>query len=209
MIFNFNDINSEYTKILTSYLNKGYVIRSNDMRSVHNHELCHIDLTNPKLPNTVIRLWMIRSQANITDDFSGYISTIEIRVKEYYTYSKRSYVSLWLEDGDLINSITFYELKEGIYENDLEDVLKIIKLRNHRRINKYVCKSNMKIFNVENLPTSFVTSVLERIHQNYGCKRATIKCIKSVVLNKDCHNKFYATIDWTHNKHSGIITIGG
>lgn len=209
MIFNFDAINSEYTKILTSYLNKGYVIRPNDMKSVHNNELCHIDLSNPKEPNKCIRIWMNRSKVNITDNLSGYIYTIELIVKEYDIGSQKSYNSLWLEDGVLISNYTLYKIHEGIYENDLEEVLKIIKLRQHRMISKYTCKSNIKIFKIEDLPKAFITSVLKRIHSNYGCKRATVKCITNVVLNKNCHNKFYATIDWTHNTHSGRITIGG
>lgn len=213
MLFKKNDLNAEYTKIISNYLSEGYIIRPKDMASVHTDEICHIDFMKQNNPRKVIRVWMVNSckLPKIEKEISSTINTkiISLIVKEYDVTPNIS-KSLWLKDGTTISESNFFEITEGIYESDYTKFVEISNLRLQRSIARYSSCNEFKkrkLFNVDKLPKSFVKSIVERIRKNYGCKRATADSIIRVELIKDYDSKLLANVNWTFKTHNGCIVL--
>lgn len=207
MMYRINEINAEYTKLVNQYIMCGYIIRPNGMSSCYTNEVCHIDFVDPADKYKLIRLWMAKHSGLFNDEFHC-MSTLTIFVKQYVINPEYDHESLWMGDGIQLYSKKFYCIDEykKVYETNDEIVKSISELRTKRYMQRPYKGSYSKHIDVTKLSDKFVKRIVDRIHENYGCKRAKADSIKEVVLNLNS-NKLIARIDWRFNTRSGSIVL--
>lgn len=200
------DINSEYTKIISKYINNGYIIIHNNMNTVYNNVLCFIDLVHPKNTNTLIRVWMFKSYEDLSEFENSEVSTLIISTKQYNI--NNNIEPVWLVDGIVLDELKLYEVDQDTYTYDLDFIRKVVNLKNKRKAIKPKSFINCrKHFSVSKLPNNFTSKIVERIHQNYGCKRAKSDSIKEVYIIKDSNSKLEAVVSWKYRNHEGLIRL--
>lgn len=206
MMYRIDEINAEYTKFVRHYINAGYIINHNDMRSVHYNELCHIDFINSNDKCKLIRIWM--SKRHKWNYQFSIASTINIIVKQYTINPEYNNKSLWMEDGITLYEKKFYEVDEykKIYETELDTIKLINELRKKRYTQRSQKDSYSKHIDVTKLSDKFVKRIVDRIHENYGCKRAKADSIKEVILSLNS-NRLVARVNWKFNTRSGSIVL--
>ena len=205
MMYRINEINAEYTNLVNQYIVNGYIIRPN--KSCYTNEVCHIDFIDPADKYKLIRLWMARNSGLFNDELHG-MSMLTIFVKQYVINPKYDHESLWMEDGILLYSKKFYAIDEykNVYETSYDTAKSISELRAKRYMQRPQKGNYSKHIDVTKLSDKFVKRIVDRIHENYGCKRAKADSIKEVVLNLNS-NKLIARVNWKFNTRSGSIVL--
>lgn len=201
-----NGLNSLFTSFVTNYLNKGYIISIGTMSGSYSNEIGHVDLTNPKDPTVLIRIWMLREHHSIFK--SRLPDAIKIVVKQY-EFDKTNWHTYWDNDGVELESVAAYEIeKDKCYTLLADEALEIVQLRSKRWNQKPSYENNYKRFDKNSIPQSVKDSIMNRIRSIRGCKKATIDCIDRIEFNKystDNHRKCYIT--WKFNSKSGCIVL--
>lgn len=123
------DINKEYTDLIMSYINDGYIINSSTMGGSQGEIAC-VDLTNE---NEIIRIFMEKFH-----DYTQWVDGVKIVVGKSAEKVAPNRFSgfniIWNNHLDIISESKFYNASS--YQNDFyvnhEEAVKAQKIRNDR-----------------------------------------------------------------------------
>lgn len=196
-IFNETAINSIYTKTVTDYLNKGYVISTRTFGGIESREICHIDLA--KDGKQIIRIWMSCDNERID---CRYIEVLYITVKSYDNNGN----TIWRDRGELISEQKFYEVREDsrCYSDSVDEALAARKLHSERCRTRFV--SETIYLDLDKIPETVKKSIVERIRSVRGAKRASFNSVINICLVKSRFERgVHAEIAWMFNDKTGRI----
>lgn len=212
-IVTMNKVNSIYSEIISNYLNKGYNISTSTAGGSYSDEVCHIDLVPKHKSNELLRVWMTRGFENLSVGWGWHVNTITISVRKYDLGKRYTY---WYEKGTPVgDELKFYEIRDKqAYTDSIDECKDIVKLREGRYDqryfkDKYLCDRQIDI---QNVPSSVKDSIIRRIKQVKGAKRASNwDCIKTVTLKNYDSNvsgrRLYAQVYWEFNSKNGYLYI--
>jgi hypothetical protein len=197
------DIAKYFNDIVAFYMSKGYAISP-----FTESGYPHVDLVKPNDLNHVLRVWMATKTEKVGTHWWQSVENVTIVVKKYekginFTspYYENDYLSI--NEGSIVgNEKHFYMFKESYskhknskrktYSDDLNEATRLVNLANNRKSNAYdlqSCYDNSRAVATNKLPSNFVDSIMERINNKHGFKRATASCITEVVIYKDLYSK--------------------
>lgn len=217
MIFTIADIVKEFNSTVESFLKEGYTISPLTMRSTFSYSISYVDLVDLKEPNHVLRVWLNTSYVRRTN--YEYVDTLAITVKKYSCSDALKIQSIYISDVDpIINKIYYTIVKDKVFSDSMDEINRIEELRT-KRCAKFTRKSgtNKTEIDISKLPDKFIDSIMRRVNNIRGFKRANATCIKEILYlqyfnqreDKGGFNgRVRATIDIRFNDHSTIIRLG-
>lgn len=202
-------IEKEFSNEVRSYLECGFIIATENMSGNCNSNVKYIDFVDPRDNSYLTRIWLIFEKVFNT-------TGVVIQVNQYteedgYEHGVARY---YPTDGGVFEIVKeFYVIDErkDIFTDDREEVYKANQLRESRYVNKVHDNLEIpyggKIMDVKSLSKKTLLSIIDRVKQNYGCKRANESNITSIKLYKDSKGKLYSKIEYEVGKQSGSIRL--
>ena len=180
-----NSFNKLYNEEIKRYLDDGYHIVPpiGGMRS-HSSAIVYTDLVNDKERSYVTRIWLIESPKRVND---YYCDCTSIVVRKYKIHSE-SYRTLWRAVGDFISRKDYYIICNNgkrAYTDSAEELCACIEKHRARDKIKKEIESTTRDIDLKRLPPDFVDSLMERVNQFMGFKKATSLCIKRIYFYHD------------------------
>lgn len=195
-------INSIFTETVSEYISKGYVFSSETAGGSFSKELMHIDLQSSSNRDEVIRVWMLEGHENLkVEDSVQYANTLSIEVR---AYSKKNSSTFWPGEGKLINSKKFYEFsRRKFYVESEEELLKLCKVSYSRFPYRYSHKDNFdRLISRDRISDTVLGSIMRKIHDIRGMKRAKSDCIVDIYAKKTPSGKLTYIVGYVDNKAS-------
>lgn len=217
MIITIAGVIKEFNSIVESYLKEGYTILPLTMRSTLSGAVSYVDLVNLKEPNHVLRVWLSTSYARRVN--YEYVDTLSITVKRYRCDDALKIQSIYLTDVDpIVNKIYYTVVKDKVFSDSMDEINRIEELRTKRSA-KSIRKTgtNKKEIDISKLPDKFIDSIMSRVNNIRGFKRANATCIREVMYLQyfsqredrgGFNGKVRATIDICFNGNSTFIRLG-
>lgn len=219
MSFGICTLNSHFNKIIAEYLNKGFELSPFTHDGTFSDVDTYMDIKDPKDKNHVYRVWVIKGRTKLYNSPRyAYSDTATIRVKKY-VYNKQ-WQTMWPNDGETISEKVFYVVESGkVYTDSLEEACEIHRKQRERYSRKQIIPFTDEDYRhslpIDKLPESFIDSIMAKINQVRGFKRASASCIKNVILYKDriyLRNGYRydlkAAVYYEFNGKSGRIYLG-
>jgi len=220
MAFSIDELNTRYNAIVKSYLDRGFIMSPLTHGGGFSGTESHMDLIDPKDRRHLYRVWLMYDETKVNYETLKYAETLNVITRRYDTNSKRT---IWPDEGELIDSVTYYVVKRGkAYAESIDEMVAISKRRYDRCRNKAYVENNTgseyrRCVPLTALSDKFVDNIMAKINRVRGFKRASASCIKQVVLYKDSYYSYYekktkytlkGRVDYSFNNKEGVIFIG-
>lgn len=175
--FLMKDLNSVFSSIVADYLRRGYVIC---LDSMHHYR---VDLMMGK--GKVEHYISIQMEHEHSSTFDNELTRYTINVAMFEGAGDE-----WASKIKDIKTLTFYEIEyQKCYSDSKEEALAAKQLGFNRwKSRDYVedCSTPCKKIDPKRIPQSVKDSIMERVHNIRGFKRATFDCVTSIEFYRSC-----------------------
>lgn len=188
------DIERVYSETVESYFQKGYTLNVNTMAGCQG-EICKVDL---RKGNEIIRVLLTDSNYVRNDDDFEYFIALQTLRYESTSSRLRSRSTLWIEKGELIDELRFYEISSSkeVYTSDHEEYKRCKKLRWARMKAGAYDQNEYRV----NLDPRKVLQVVRRLK---GCKTTKLADIKYVV-----HTSYKGKCEYSIHLTNKTVRVG-
>ena len=94
-----------------------------------------------------------------------------------------------------------------LYADSVEEAVKYINIGIERYSDKKINNKQVRLIQVDKLPSKFVDRVMKKINAVSGFKRANALCITKVVYGKNDYNELTAKVDYSFNNKQGYLVF--
>lgn len=209
------DINKQYTDIIEDYLSKGYVVSPATCGGSFGGEHGHIDLIklNAKKNDDIVRVWMLSDYVQVGRKYN-HVDAINLAVRKYKWSGEFNNIhTLWPDGGELVSEKKFYAIRNNhCYTDDINEAAARDELNFNRYCNRHVSDGSIRTINVNKLSDRFINSMMNRLTNIKGFKRARGNCITGVRIYKDISStkssgKIEAYVDFDFNGKKATLHL--
>ena len=216
-VVSIKDVVSYYNSVIKSFMDQGYVISPTTMYGGYRGVYGYTDLVNITKKKSFLRIFLIQEYCSDGPyyDYGNYhYYMIRIIAKKYEWDGKiKCMMSANPDFGKLLSEKCFYQIKENrAYTETLDELKQISELRSKRRAYNREEVYPKKSYKINKLSADFIDSIMERINNIHGFKRATASCIEDVrsyvYEGIKGNTKFKGEVIFKFNDRSGRIALG-
>ena len=206
-VFLKRDINVAFNNMMNKYLNDGYIVDMLGNTTAHS-----VDLIKPYDKSHFIRIWLLNTYEHVDIPFfkNKYMSAEVLRLAAVKYNNINDIQSNVATIATLATECKVFYKYDDIYVDSLEEFNTILILRDYRIRNaiKDKLKSSVRKIDKKSLTPKFIDSIMKRVNNIKGFKRAHADCIDSVeVLRDSSTGKRWARIYTTFNGKKNTLFI--
>ena len=216
-VYTTKDIIKEFNSVVKRFMNDGYILSPFTVSGMYGNATSYVDMINENDKYNILRVWLIDEREEIDNKYYTIISVAGVRVNKYKVdedFTKRQ--SLWPNNGETVYEKLFYMFKEQrthsnnfikLYADSVEEAVKYINIGIERYSDKQINNKQVRLIQVDKLPSKFVDRVMKKINAVRGFKRANALCITKVVYGKNDYNELTAKVDYSFNNKQGYLVF--
>ena len=216
-VYTTKDITNEFNLVVKRFMNDGYILSPFTVSGMYGNATSYVDMINENDKYNILRVWLIDEREIIDNKYYTIISVAGVRVNKYKVdedFTKRQL--LWPNNGETVYEKLFYMFKEQrthsnnfikLYADSVEEAVKYINIGIERYSDKQINNKQVRLIQVDKLPSKFVDRVMKKINAVRGFKRANALCITKVVYSKNDYNELTAKVDYSFNNKQGYLVF--
>ena len=216
-VYTTKDITKEFNSVVKRFMNDGYILSPFTVNGIYGDAMSYIDMINENDKDNILRIWLVDERKTIDNKNYINLSVAGIRVKKYkFDGDFTKMQSLWPNNGETVYEKLFYMFKEQrthsnnfikLYADSVEEAVKYINIGIERYSDKQINNKQVRLIQVDKLPSKFVDRVMKKINAVRGFKRANALCITKVVYGKNNYNELMAKVDYSFNNKQGYLVF--
>ena len=216
-VYTTKDITKEFNSVVKRLMNDGYILSPFTVNGIYGDAMSYIDMINENDKDNILRIWLVDERKTIDNKNYINLSVAGIRVKKYkFDGDFTKMQSLWPNNGETVYEKLFYMFKEQrthsnnfikLYADSVEEAVKYINIGIERYSDKQINNKQVRLIQVDKLPSKFVDRVMKKINAVRGFKRANALCITKVVYGKNNYNELMAKVDYSFNNKQGYLVF--
>lgn len=194
------EIDNELTKIVASYLVKGYIINTNSMNG-HQGEEGKVDLVKGE---ELIRVWLERECKFRGDSypFFGYIMKLRVGRWDYPAIESIKYGrTAWMDDFYILQETDYYQVGTNWYLSDLNEAIRVKDIQEKRLSLRY----KNSIFDIRFDGDRYKSLAKNYLKRKVGYKRVSeedIVVVRKSPLYKEGGHEYYINYKGTTHRLS-------
>lgn len=220
MIIKHEDIAIMFNAVIYKFMMDGYVVSPFTSNGSYSDVTSFVDMIKPNDNSHIIRIWLHAGMIKNDNYDFHFIDIMSICVKKYCKdsgYDGKSNINqtFWFNKGECIFEKVFYQIanrdNRKVYAYCIEDSNKYTEISYNRRNARSCIDTTASFYSKEiqinKLSNKFINSVMDKIHNTRGFKRANADCINKVILKRNGFGKLSANIFYNFNDKSGVISL--
>lgn len=199
-------IDEMVTNIVKQYISDGYILTS-----LGNPRDCSIDLLKKSDKKTAIRICRVSGVRRIDNDdkFTYVYGCVIIRVEKHDANKLMRGSYSIIKD---LNEYVFYPVTQDdytakdkiYYASSTDEYIRIVKLRDDRKLRNSTVKDEGTILDVNKVPASLREKIVNKIRENKGMKRAKYNVVKNIHLFNN-GDQMECCIRWNDDERHGTL----